>query len=305
MAIWIAKAIVQKVISFLPNKHSVNYFFQKNITKGLVLTDVLFETKLGHCKQHIEAYSSENPNKQNFSSLELGTGWFPVVPIGLFLRNAGRMYSVDIESLLTIENTKTTIKKFIDYHDTGLLEKLFPGYNPERMDQLRKLYHEENTLGQINEALHFEIIVGDILDKTILKNVQVDLIHSNNTFEHIPSVILEQILFRFKELLSPNGIMSHFIDLSDHFSHFDKKITSYNFLSFSDSTWKLIDNSIQPQNRLRISDYKSLYKKVELPIRNEILISGDPSDLRKIKLAEKYRNINQKDLLVTHALLVS
>ena len=63
-----------------------------------------------------------------------------------------------------------------------------------------------------------------------LQKESVDFICSNNTFEHIPQEILRDILVEFKRVLHPNGLMSHFIDMSDHFAHFDSRITIYNFL---------------------------------------------------------------------------
>ena len=43
IAKWQMKAIAQKAISFLPKKEKINYWFQKNITKGVTLTDEYFE----------------------------------------------------------------------------------------------------------------------------------------------------------------------------------------------------------------------------------------------------------------------
>ncbi len=63
-----------------------------------------------------------------------------------------------------------------------------------------------------------------------IKSDSVDFICSNNTFEHIPADILSAILREFKRVIKPGGLMSHFIDMSDHFAHFDSRITIYNFL---------------------------------------------------------------------------
>jgi hypothetical protein len=54
---WILKAIVQKTISYMPFSSSINYVFQKYVTKGVYLTDEYFYDRLGHAKAHIEAYN--------------------------------------------------------------------------------------------------------------------------------------------------------------------------------------------------------------------------------------------------------
>ena len=56
--IWILKALIQKTISFLPYNHSVNFLFQKYVTKGVRLTDELFEDKLIHCSNHLKDFTT-------------------------------------------------------------------------------------------------------------------------------------------------------------------------------------------------------------------------------------------------------
>lgn len=90
---WLIKALVQKSISYLPNSQGINYFFQKHVTGGVHLTDEHFRLKLDHARDHHQyllAYGKNNPDQ---TILELGTGWYPVVPLlfssphrgGLFL----------------------------------------------------------------------------------------------------------------------------------------------------------------------------------------------------------------------------
>jgi len=85
-----------------------------------------------------------------------------------------------------------------------------------------------------------------------LEDNNIQLISSNNTYEHIYPEVLGGIIQRMWALLAPGGIMSHFIDMSDHFAHMDRGIDIYNFLRFSEKQWDLIDNRIQPQNRWRL-----------------------------------------------------
>jgi len=101
-------------------------------------------------------------------------------------------------------------------------------------------------------------------------------------------------------LLAKDGIMSHFIDMSDHFAHFDSTITIYNFLRFTQFQWKMIDNSIQPQNRLRISDYMNLFNGLNLKYKIEGKRVGDPVQLQRIKLNSKFANYPIQSILVSH-----
>ncbi|MCC6383697.1 MAG: class I SAM-dependent methyltransferase [Bacteroidia bacterium] len=81
-------------------------------------------------------------------------------------------------------------------------------------------------------------LIGDA-GKHPLRNNSIDLLGSNNTFEHIYPDIRIPILIEFKQVgKRKGGVMSHFIDMSDHLVHSDKSINIYNFLQFSDRPWK-------------------------------------------------------------------
>ena len=122
MKIWIAKAVIQKTISFLPYKHRINYLFQKYVTKGVLLTDALMDDKLTHCSNHIKYYNKYGNRPNGFTSLEIGTGWYPIVPIGLFLAGADEIYTIDISSLLKTSAIHQTITKLLDYYASGKLQ---------------------------------------------------------------------------------------------------------------------------------------------------------------------------------------
>src|ERR1051326_1606552 len=240
---WIAKAVVQKGISFLPFSHHINFFFQKHVTKGVFLSDEYFQDRLIHCANHYKYFRKYNSTK-NFSHLEIGTGWYPVVPAGMFLYGAGSITTVDLTRLSNPEFTHATLKKFLEYYKNGKLQKFLPGISEERLKIV--LEEAENPSRDFFDLLEKHNIVYLVMDarKLFLPDASIDLITSNNTFEHIYPEILEGILQKLKALCKSGGVMSHAIDLSDHFAHMDNSITIYNFLKFSDTAWKWIDNSV-------------------------------------------------------------
>ncbi len=101
------------------------------------------------------------------------------------------------------------------------------------------------------------------------------------------------------------GVTSHFIDMTDHFAHFDKTISIYNFLRFSELQWKWIDNSVQPQNRLRIYDYKLLYSKLNIPVTVETFREGNLKELNIIPLNEKFSDKPLNETAISHCRLVT
>ena len=300
---WILKAIVQKTISFLPYAHRINYFFQKYVTKGVQLSDAYFEDRLGHAKTHIEFWEKYSDGQPLRSTLELGAGWYPVVPLALYLYGAENIRTADITRLTNARHVQTTIRKFLEYAEDGRLSG-FIRMKPERLEQLRALVEKRIDFEPLIRALHLEYLIGDARHLP-LPNDSIDLVHSNNTFEHIYPGILAGLLQEFKRVVRPGGVHSHFIDLSDHFAHFDPSITIYNFLRFSPVAWRWIDNSIQPLNRLRISDYRRLYREAGIPIDAEVLRPGNVAELRSVPADALFLANSEAENAVSHGHLIS
>lgn len=302
---WMLKAIVQKTISYLPYSQRINYFFQKHVTKGVFLSDAYFDDRLGHAKTHIEAYEQYAGGKPLASTLELGAGWYPVVPIALFLYGADIIRTVDVTLLTDTRHVLTTIRKFLEYDDQGKLAA-YLDCRPERLNRLRTLatQGEQASFPALMAALHIEYLIRDAR-RLALPDGSVDLIHSNNTFEHIYPDILADILREFKRVVRRGGVQSHFIDMTDHFAHFDTAITIYHFLRFSPAAWALIDNSIQPLNRLRLPDYRRLYAEAGIPVTAASLRPGNVAELRQEPVHRVFRGNTEEENAVSHCHFIS
>jgi len=303
---WRLKAIVQKTISYLPAGYKVNYLFQKYITKGVVLSDDYFYDRLDHAKRHIGHYQENIAPLEGKTTLELGTGWYPVVPISNFLCGADTIYTVDITPLTNLKKIKTTLAKFIVAKKAGKLAA-YLNILPARWKQLEQIYNtiDNYTYTTLLEALNLKLLVEDARKLTMLTDRSIDLIHSNNTFEHVYADILEGILIEFHRLVAKGGMMSHFIDMSDHFAHNDRSITIYNFLQFSKKRWKRIDNSIQPQNRLRFKDFLTIYERLTIPVSDTETRPGNLEDLQKVAIHRELAHYNATELAISHGYIFS
>ncbi len=303
---WVLKAIVQKTISYLPGRRSINYLFQKYVTKGVFLSDDYFYDRLLHAREHLESYRRFAGSLEPAVCLEIGTGWYPVVPITFFLAGATTIYSVDIEFLTSTERLKTTLQRVVEAADQGRLAEYVSVW-PERYAALKQVLAEVDAL-PLNEALrrlHITYLIEDAR-KLSLPPDSIDLINSNNTFEHIYPAILIPIMAEFKRVVKKQGgVMSHFIDMSDHFAHFDREINIYNFLRFSEREWQLIDNSIQPMSRLRLAEYRRIWHDLHIPISAETVRPGSVQELATVPLDAHYAAQPAADVAVSHCHLVS
>jgi SAM-dependent methyltransferase len=272
------------------------------------LNDEHFGNKITHARDHL-AYLKASPDSNRNEDrliLELGTGWYPIVPLAFYLSDAGKVTSLDIQNWLTKDGFLTTIRKLEEWKMAGKLDLFIPDLNPQKWNSLLALLKNEQDyeLAQLCSAIGFTPMLQDARNLDFPANY-FDFIVSNNTFEHVFEEVLTDILKEFNRVVKPEGLMSHFIDLSDHFAHFDHSITIYNFLQFSKQRWALIDNTIQPQNRLRWKDYRKIYADLNIPITEETIRSGDLAALATVNIHPEYGTYSSEELAISHGYLVS
>jgi hypothetical protein len=222
------------------------------------------------------------------------------------LAGSDKIYSVDISFLTSKKRLQITLEKFIESHHNGQL-KTYIHYLPERFKTLTDIMtnYDQRSLDDILQKLNITYLIEDARKLSLPEN-SVDLVNSNNTFEHIYPSILIPILSEFKRVVNKKeGVMSHFVDMSDHFAHFDKSINIYNFLQFSDRQWEYIDNAIQPQNRNRMCDYKKIFADLSIPINASSYREGNLNELKTISLANKYLDYPLEEIAISHCHLIS
>jgi ubiquinone/menaquinone biosynthesis C-methylase UbiE len=192
-----------------------------------------------------------------------------------------------------------------DYHASGRLAR-FISVRAERWDALLQVLERARhlTRDELLENLRIRYTIGDAC-RLSLPDRSISLITSNNTLEHVPAEILRGLLVEFRRLAATGGVMSHFIDMSDHFARLDPSITIYNYLRYSKRQWRWIDNTIQPQNRLRISHYRALYAELSIPISEERCWEGSVEALSKVDVHPDFAGIPLQELATRHCLLVS
>lgn len=231
--------------------------------------------------------------------LELGTGWYPVVPVALYLSGASEVYTFDITPHLTSERIQDVLRMFSDYAKRGTLKSFLPRLRLERLDALDAVIGQakvEDGLALL-EKLNIHALVRDA-QHTGLPPGSVDLFISNAVIEYIPAPVLTGMLAEFRRLARPGAVSSHFINLSDEYAQFDRSITEFNFLKYPDWQWKFLDSPFTRKNRLRISDYRRIFAQQGCPLTSEDNLKGDPAELDSIRLAPQFAEYSKEDLLV-------
>lgn len=308
LATWHLKAVIQGCLSMLPRGHFGNRFLQEHVTRSLRLTDRVFQSKLMQSRRHIEKYFHANPLVDTLPSLaiEIGAGRHPVVPLVLQLSGVDQIWTFDIAPLMMRREVLDTVHYFREYDRMGRLLEQIPWATQERIRELVSTTDRElkGTPSECLRQLGVEYVVGGLHSPKFQPH-SAGLIVSNNTLEHVPRVELETMFARLRQLIARDGVMSHYIDLSDHYAAFDGSISRFNFLRYSDNTWRYFNNSLHYQNRLRITDYRDIHTASEFRILDEECAAGNLEQLRSVHLAEPFTRYNEQDLLILGSWLVS
>ena len=302
MSSWIWKAGVQQVIGRLPYNYWWNIQLQKYVNKSYLLSRESFGTKLNLCGQHLDNLKKYNQKGEMVKALEIGTGPWPIVPIGLYLFGISEIWTYDIAPLIRKDNLKRVIELFCEVKEKGALNRILGRVDEDRFNKLKALMDGDDKEGpnKLLEKINIHIRVGDARNSK-LPDHSMDFIFSTVVLEMISAEVLSGLLNKFRRLASPDNVMSHYVGLADQYASFDRSITPYNFLRYSDSRWRIYNNPIIPQNRLRVSDYRELFEKNKWQIVEERSSSGSADELAKIKVDEKFKKYSLKDLLVLYS----
>ncbi len=289
----------------MPAGRAIHHFLQQKVWRSLRLSDDFLIDRLSHVKKHLQAWEVEHPDTKPETILELGTGWYPIVPLGMYLSGIEQIYTVDQSSHLSQIRFAELFDYLANWQARGLLKKYLPSFQTHRWEQLVEIRREHQAdLSKTLEALQIHYWVGDARSLPY-SGQQFDLVQSNNTFEHIPPKVLSALIFEMKRVMKSRGVMSHYIDMVDHYSYGDPRIGPLHFLRFTERQWSWIENRFQSQNRMRLNQYEKLFEELgleALPLHVEFAAVNIVKDQ---KLALPYSTFAREKVDVLYAHLTA
>ncbi len=303
---WLIKSAIHRAISWLPNRQFWNGLLQSCFTKSTVLTQQKFEDKVAECRRHFDVFSAFRDAGTGFSAFELGTGWHPIIPVGLYLCGAKEVWTIDIEPLLRGAAVRQVLKLYGQCEESGNLEKILPERQVDRVRTLKSMLDQKDAkdTATLLKPLVITVVVADA-QKTPVADGTIDFLVSSGVLEYIPRPVLQGILREFKRIGRKGAVMSHRLNLVDQYSYFDSSITEFNFLRYTERQWRWRNSPLIWQNRLRISDYRRLLANAGFELVREESSRGREEDLARVSLAPEFRNYAREDLLVLHSFLTA
>lgn len=312
------KLVLQKITGVLPYG-----FYRFIVERHPKLLNADYDKMIRYYIKNCDYVRPYGLDLRNKVIVETGTGAALADPITFYLAGAAKIHTFDIrlhvnpdhvwgiidhyenhlENLARVMGLPITdikkrwkiLKDIRQSQDTRNVQRLTPN----------RYYPETKNFHKFLRATQIHIYEG----KTIPKSINVDsadIFFSNSVLQRPSYKYLRRMVYDANCVLKADGIFWHKIDCRDINWLYDKGISEYHYLKYSDSFLKLISSQIYSnQNRLRQCDFLKLFKEVGFePI---FLRSQRPDNYReqlsKIKLNRRFRKYDLDDLAVTNFII--
>lgn len=278
---WKLKAYVQRTVAKLPAWASFPLYYGIQRTVGtLRAPDPMGSLREG--LRLIDAIEEAGGAVEGSVVLEVGTGQRIDIPIALWLCGAAEIVTIDVTAYLRLSLVQRDLE-WMRAHREAVLALFGPhARRPLFQQRFAVLMRPETDAAGLLETAGIRYLHHDV--RTLpFADGSVDYHVSNNVFEHVPPDELRAILREGARLVRRGGLLVHRVDFSDHFEEADRRISSVNFLRFSEREWERYAGNVYAyHNRLRIDEFRAVVAQAGLDVV-ECRAEVDPEALRALQ----------------------
>jgi SAM-dependent methyltransferase len=162
-------------------------------------------------------------------------------------------------------------------------------------------YRESKNLGELLSKSQIEYFAPADERATGLEPNSVDLVYSNSVLEHVHREVIRGLMEESFRVLKPGGLAMHNVGCNDHYAFFDKSISFVNFLQFEEREWRLWNNPIQYQNRLRAPEFVELAIQAGFEVidKRTHIRPGTLEALASLHIAPQFAGFSREDVAAT------
>lgn len=276
---WKITAAIQRCCAALPfGGEAIHYAMQRSA--GGLRHGINLHTYFVTAAEVVKQLRSLDVQMDGARVMEIGTGQALGAPIAFYLCGAETIHTFDLrrhlKPSLVMESLQRSLRKLSEIQNI-----FFPLTEGRKLESRLKRLTAVSNLQELMSVAHIHYRAPADATATGLPDRSIDIQFSNNVFEHVPGETLQRMLIEGSRVLSERGIAYHIINPADHFARNDRRITTINFLQFSESQWKkLAGNQFAYHSRLRASEYRRIYRDAG----HEILAWRETEDLAALEL---------------------
>ena len=287
---------MQKALDFMPGGEHLNDRLQ--LVGGLRHFEQNIAAKVSDWLQTCQYLLDVRFSIPGSTIVEIGTGWYPVLPICFTFAGATCLKTYDIHRHINDRLTKRALG-CLEPHLEAIAR--FCGSGVEEVRKRFQQLAEAPDTAEILRRAGIEYLAPGDARQTGLAANSVDLVYSNSVFEHVPRQAILDILRESQRILKPGGLALHNIGCNDHYAFFDRSISFVNFLRFTEAEWRFWNNSLQYQNRLRAPQFLALAGEAGLKViyQRTHVRPGCREALAGLAVAPEFREFSPEDLATT------
>lgn len=290
---WKAKSLAFNLFDRIPQGERLYYLFQKYITKTqprpYVPTSGSARIQILQA-QRIMQRRADAPQLQ---LLEIGAGWDLYANLIYWCYGFENQIAIDVRRWARAETVNAAIAHLAKDPPPAAL----------RVPKIKLDAASFET--SLKEVYGIRYLAPLDASSTDLPAGSIDVICTTSVFEHIPEQVLAAILKEFRRIIRPDGMMTHTIDFTDHYSHADPAITDFNYLQFGNRQWMRHNPGIHFQNRLRTRDFRRLIEDADFDVSECEEWGGRPSELDRTAVHPDFKHYRREELLVIGANLIA
>ncbi len=294
---WRIKGVVQKVLSAAPGGVGANDYLQRTIG-GLRNFEAQVEVKLSDWSILMSHLGELGFPVTGARCLEIGTGWFPTLPVCFSLAGAAGCVTYDLSAHLSRRLTFKMLAALGDHLPAIADAASRPVGEVEAAYQ--RLRDGTTLRGVLREA-GIDYRAPADATATGLPPWSVDVVFSNSVLEHVHPAAIAAMMRESSRVLRGGGVAVHSVNCGDHYAYFDPRITQINYLTYPAPAWRFWNNKLMYQNRLRPQDFLDSAEQAGLEVvltkfqpRTELL-----GALPEMDIAPEFRHYPAEQLCCT------
>jgi SAM-dependent methyltransferase len=296
---WKIKGIIQKSLSGLPGGECINDSLQRRLG-GLTNFDANVRSKVEDWALLISYLRTAGADDfEREQVMEIGSGWYPTLPICFHLAGVKHCHTVDISRHMKPNlalRMLTAIEKQLSM--IGAVSGRGGDAVRAQYEYLRQATGLDDLLARAGIVYHAP---ADASNAYWFADEAVDLVYSNSVLEHVPEPVIMALMKEAHRVLKPEGLMVHAVGCNDHYAFFDKSISFVNYLQFTEKQWRLWNNRLLYQNRLRANDFIRLARESGFEVVHEAraVRPGSREALASLRIADEFRSYATEDIVAT------
>ncbi|MBC7523068.1 MAG: hypothetical protein H7239_01305 [Flavobacterium sp.] len=281
------KSFIFKSLATLPDflGDSIYHIIQEKFNSSS--TESKIEKSENTINKVISICGELNINLKNIEIIEIGSGWFPIIPYFF-------IYKCKVKKVFTYDINAHYNKKAIGIFN-GIFSKI---YNETIITSTNNNY---NLPDQVSYFPSHNVINCE-LPKT-------PLVFSRYVLSHVKTKDIIEMHKKFKNEFAKGTYIIHFISPSDLRQHGDKSISQQDFLKYSQKEWDKITTKYDFHNRLRLPQFIEIFTSLGYEILHKSYerVSENSSNynlFHQLQFHEDYKKYSVEELTAGNIILV-